>query len=135
MNRPDRRVSTERCSKSTACGLAADACVERIESGLDDAGGNDLAHARYDSLMPSHPQLVPLTEGRFIARCQFCKAESIAGQAVDAAHAWGDLERLGWTVYVPVPGALPTALCKPCTEKNERIMTQVARAKKHRRRN
>jgi hypothetical protein len=80
------------------------------------------------------PELVALTEGRWQARCQFCKTESILVAAVDAAHAWADLERLGWVVYVPVPGAAATALCKPCGEKNERIMGAVKAARRSRRR-
>jgi hypothetical protein len=54
--------------------------------------------------------------------------------AVDAAHPWGDLEKLGWTIYVPLPGAMPTALCKACGEKSAGIMAAVAKAKKGRRR-
>lgn len=46
----------------------------------------------------SSPDLRPLTEGRWQARCQFCKVESIPVAAVDAAHAWTDLEKLGWSV-------------------------------------
>jgi len=80
------------------------------------------------------PNLQPLTEGRWQARCQFCKVESIPVAAVDAAHAWVDLERLGWGVYEPIPGAAPLALCKACGEKNDRIMTAVKRAKKGRKR-
>jgi hypothetical protein len=82
----------------------------------------------------SVPELVPLTEGRWQARCQFCKVESIPVAAVDAAHAWADLEKLGWSVYVPVPGAVATALCKACGEKNERIMGAVKAARKSRKR-
>ena len=40
-----------------------------------------------------------------MARCQFCRVECIPVAAVDAMHAWADLEKLGWSVYVPVPGA------------------------------
>jgi hypothetical protein len=80
------------------------------------------------------PDLVPLTEGRWQAHCRFCKVESVPVAAVDAAHGWADLERLGWVVYVPVPGTEASALCKACGEKNERIMSAVKAARKHRKR-
>ncbi len=76
----------------------------------------------------SVPELVALTEGRWQARCQFCRVESIPVAAVDAAHAWTDLEKLSWSIYLPVAGATPTALCKTCGEKNERIMGAVKAA-------
>ena len=82
----------------------------------------------------STPELSPLTEGRWRARCQFCKAESIPVSAVDAAHAWADLERLGWVVYEAVPGAPLKPLCKACGAKNERIMGAVKNARKSRKR-
>jgi hypothetical protein len=82
--------------------------------------------------MPEHPELAALTEGRWQARCQFCKTGSIPVAAVDAANAWADLEKLGWVTYLPVPGALAMALCKTCGEKNARIMAGVAAAKKSR---
>jgi hypothetical protein len=84
--------------------------------------------------MASHPDLVPVVGGRLVARCQFCKTESIPVTAVDVAHAWADLERLGWGPYQAVPGAVVVALCKACSEKNARIMAAVAKAKKGRRR-
>jgi hypothetical protein len=84
--------------------------------------------------MAEHPDLVQVVGGRFMARCAFCKTESIPLAAVDAAHAWTDLERLGWVVYEAVPGAELRALCKACGEKNARIMAAVANAKKGRRR-
>jgi hypothetical protein len=80
------------------------------------------------------PHLHAIPEGRWQAKCQFCKVESIPVAGVDAAHAWADLEKLGWTVYVPVPGAMVSALCKACSEKNARIMEAVAKAKKGRKR-
>jgi hypothetical protein len=80
------------------------------------------------------PELQPLTEGRWQARCQFCKVESIPVPAVDAAHAWGDLEKLGWETYQPVPGAVVTALRRACGEKNARIMASVKAARKGRKR-
>jgi hypothetical protein len=80
------------------------------------------------------PDLHPLTEGRWQARCQFCQVESIPVAAVDAAHAWVDLEKLGWTTYQPVPAAAVVALCKACGEKNARIMAAVTRPKKGRKR-
>jgi hypothetical protein len=46
--------------------------------------------------MTDVPELHPLTEGRWAARCQFCKVETIPVAAVDATHAWDDLEKLGW---------------------------------------
>ena len=52
------------------------------------------------------PELHALTEGRWSARCQFCKTESVPVATVDAAHAWTDLEKLGWVSYQPVSGAL-----------------------------
>ena len=45
--------------------------------------------------MTDVPELRSVTEGRWQARCQFCKAESIFVTAVDTAHAWADLEKLG----------------------------------------
>ncbi len=83
--------------------------------------------------MTEIPQLHALTEGRWQARCQFCKTESIPVPAVDGAHAWADLAALGWSAYQPVPGAIITPLCKGCSAKNERIMAEVAKAKKARR--
>ena len=84
--------------------------------------------------MTSGPDLHPLTEGRWQARCQFCKTQSIPVAAVDAVHAWDDLEKLGWQSYQPVPAAVVTALCKACAAKNARIMAAVAKAKKGRKR-
>lgn len=84
--------------------------------------------------MTDVPELHPLTEGRWQASCQFCKVESIPVAAVDATHAWDDLQKLGWETYQPVPAALPVALCKACGEKNARIMAAVAKAKKGRKR-
>ena len=84
--------------------------------------------------MTDTPELLALSEGRWQARCQFCKTESIPVPAVDAAHAWADLATLGWTTYQPVPGAVITSLCKACAPKNERIMPAVKAAKKHRKR-
>jgi hypothetical protein len=78
------------------------------------------------------PKLHPLTEARWAARCQFCKVESIPVAAVDAAHAWEDLEKLGWGSYQPAPGAVVMALCKACGEKNRRIMGAVKEARKGR---
>jgi hypothetical protein len=82
----------------------------------------------------SAPELHPLTEGRFAARCQFCKTESIPVAAVDVTHAWSDLEKLGWESYEPVPGAVVTALCKAWAEKSRRIMGAVRNARKGRKR-
>jgi hypothetical protein len=82
----------------------------------------------------SIPELVPLTEGRWQARCGFCKTESIPVAATSSANAWADLGKLGWVVYVPVPGAVPMALCKACGEENERIMSAVKAAHKRRKR-
>jgi hypothetical protein len=82
----------------------------------------------------STPNLHPLPGGRWAARCQFCKVENIPVAAVDEAHAWTDLEGLGWTLYESVPGAFPVPLCKACGEKNARIMAAVKEAKKGRRR-
>ncbi len=84
--------------------------------------------------MIDSPELHALTESRWAARCQFCKTESIPVAAVDDAHAWADLEALGWSIYLPVPSAIPTALCKACGEKNARIMGAVKAAKKSRKR-
>jgi hypothetical protein len=82
----------------------------------------------------SAPDLHALTEGRWVARCQFCKVESIPVAAVDAAHAWDNLEKLGWESYQPVLGAAMTALCKACAAKNARIMASVKAARKGRKR-
>ena len=84
--------------------------------------------------MTDVPEHVPLTEGRWAARCQFCKVESIPVAAVDAAHAWDNLEKLGWESYQPVPGAVVTALCNTCAAKNARIMGAVKNARKGRKR-
>lgn len=93
----------------------------------------DVGATLYDR-MTAVPDLRPLPEGRWQARCQFCKKESIPVPAVDAAHAWGDLERIGWVVYVPVPAANALALCKDCGAKNDRIMASVEAARKGRKR-
>jgi hypothetical protein len=82
----------------------------------------------------SVPELVPLSEGRWQAGCQFCKTESIPVAATSAANAWVDLEKLGWVVYEAVPGAPLKALCKTDGEKNARIMGAVKAARKHRKR-
>ena len=60
--------------------------------------------------------------------------ESIPVAAVAPAHAWEDFEKLGWVTYQPVPGAVVAALCKVCGEKNARIMGEVAKAKRGRKR-
>jgi hypothetical protein len=68
------------------------------------------------------------------AGCQFCKAESIPVSAVDAAHAWADLEKLGGRCTCRLSGALVTALCGPCSEKDERTMMAVKSAMRSRKR-
>ena len=80
------------------------------------------------------PELVRLTGGRWRARCQFCKTESVLVPAVDAAHGWGQLKRLGWVIYRALPAAMPKALCQACGEKNEAIMDAVKAARKSRKR-
>jgi hypothetical protein len=80
------------------------------------------------------PDLVALPEGRFRARCQFCKRESIPIPAVDAAGAWRAFLALGWVTYETVRGAFPSALCKACGAKHERIMASARTARKGRKR-
>ena len=80
------------------------------------------------------PDLVALTQGRFQARCQFCKRESAPIPSVSAAGAWAVLSTFGWVPYETVRGAMPVASCKVCGEKNKRIMASVARAKTGRKR-
>jgi hypothetical protein len=82
----------------------------------------------------SVPELHALTEGRWVARCQFCKVDGTPVAAVDATHAWEDMEKLGWSSYQPVPGAVVASLCKACGEKNRRIMGEGAKAKRGRKR-
>jgi hypothetical protein len=80
------------------------------------------------------PILTPLTEGRWTARCQFCKRESVPIPGPSSADAWDILTKFGWVVYETVRGAMPVALCKACGEKNARIMADVKAAKKGRKR-
>jgi hypothetical protein len=74
--------------------------------------------------MTDVPQLAVLTGRRWQAPVPVLQDGEHPRDSCRAAHAWGDL--------VPVPGAMPTALCKACNEKNERIMSAVKAAKKGR---
>ena len=80
------------------------------------------------------PDLIPLTEGRWQARCGFCKVESMPVAATSSADAWTDLMTLGWVPYRPVPAAFPKPLCAACGAKNAAIIEAVERAKKGRKR-
>ena len=83
----------------------------------------------YSYGMTAHPDLVPVVGERFMARCQFCKTESIPVTAVDAAHAWADLEPLGWGPYQPVPGAVVVALCKRLQRSKHPVVAIKARCR------
>jgi hypothetical protein len=56
------------------------------------------------------------------------------GGSRDQRERLGALQAEGWESYQPVPGAVVAALCKACGEKNARIMGEVAKAKRGRKR-
>jgi hypothetical protein len=80
------------------------------------------------------PELIPLTGGRFQARCHFCKCESTSVLAATRDEAWSELTRLGWGPYQPVPAAIVKALCNSCLVKEIELQAAVKRAHRARRR-
>ena len=79
------------------------------------------------------PDLHLLTDGRFEAQCGKCLRLSVSVPADDAADAWGDLLRLGWSLYTSeVMAARTYAICPSCTANPRSIDDAVKSAKKSR---
>jgi hypothetical protein len=126
-----------RCERGSARIVEARQGRPDVRRGVEPKGseaGNGPACAPSAVALVTVPEMVRLTGGRWRARCQFCKTESVLVPAVDAAQAWGQLEQLGWVIYRAVPAAMPKALSKACGEKNAAIMEAVKAARKSRKR-
>ena len=72
--------------------------------------------------------LHPVTGGRFEATCGKCLRPSLRVAAVDAAHAWEELQRIGWTPYKSY------VLCPACTKDPPNVDRDAAAARKKRKR-
>jgi hypothetical protein len=75
------------------------------------------------------PELSPVTGGRFEATCGRCLKHSPFIAAVDAAHAWSDLLKIGWSVN---DKGRPCAICPKCTANPETIDDAAKAAQKRR---
>jgi hypothetical protein len=65
---------------------------------------------------PTGLNIRPITGGRWEATCGKCLKTSIPVLAVDAAHAWVDLQALGWIHYVSDYGGSGYCICKSCAQ-------------------
>ncbi len=87
---------------------------------------------RYPSPVPDHlTDMFRATGGRWEATCGSCVRPSIPIPAVDAALAWAELVKLGWTLN-DRPGQRRYALCKKCTAERGTIEDAVKEAHKSR---
>jgi hypothetical protein len=70
----------------------------------------------------------PLTGGRFEAQCGKCLKPSVPVATVDAAQAWDELQRVGWTLHNAY------ALCPACTKDPPNVDKDAAEARRRRKR-
>jgi hypothetical protein len=75
---------------------------------------------------PVLPDLHAVTGGRLEATCGKCLKYSAPVAAVGPAHAWEELQRIGWTPYKSY------VLCPACTKDPPNVDKDTAAARKRR---
>lgn len=80
------------------------------------------------------PDLHQLSNGRFEATCCKCLKLSPSITAPDKTTAWGEMLKLGWSVYQHAPGTRQYALCPSCTAHPRTVDDAVKRAHEARKR-
>jgi hypothetical protein len=71
------------------------------------------------SSLANLPHLNALAGSCYEASCGKCLRSSMPVPGIDAAHAWGELQQIGWTLSTSTPEAEPHPLCSSCSPRWE----------------